>query len=135
VQFGVGATEPFSVELSDMSRFAEAVAIAFTVIDSKDNRSNIEEADFSGGDAGGPKLSSVSFKRDKLTVKGKRFTGAIQLEINGTLVGESSSLQANSSGKKLVVSASSQELNLRNGANRVRVICDGLRSNILIVDM
>jgi hypothetical protein len=50
-------------------------------------------------------------------------------------VGESSSLQANSSGKKLVVSASSQELNLRNGANRVRVICDGLRSNILIVDM
>jgi hypothetical protein len=135
VQFGVGSAEPFSVELSDMSRFAEAVAISFTVIDSKDNRSNVEEADFSGADPGGPKLSSVSFKRDKLTVKGKRFAGSIRLEINGTFVGESSSLQANGSGKKLVVSASSQELNLRQGANRVRVICDGLRSNILVVNM
>ena len=131
-EFGVGSAENFSVQLADMSRFAEAVAISFAVIDSRDNRSNVAEADFSGADPGGPKLSSISYKGGKLTVKGKRFAGAIQLEINGRLVGESSSLEAKGSGKKLVLSASSQELNLREGANRVRVICDGLRSNILV---
>jgi hypothetical protein len=105
------------------------------VIDSKRNQSAAVAADFTAGDIGGPKLSKASYGGGKLRVKGKRFSDPLELEINGRVVAPTTGIEMRSSGRKLVVEAEPEGLNLRGGANRVRVVSGGLRSNILVMDM
>ena len=59
--------------------------------------------------------------------------GLLLIEINGTLLPASTGIEGTGSGKKLTVRGSSAELNLRSGPNRVRLITDGKRSNLLVV--
>ncbi|HTG18190.1 MAG TPA: hypothetical protein VK747_23295, partial [Blastocatellia bacterium] len=66
---------------------------------------------------------------------GKRMTGQVQVEINGQVLPESVGIKANSTGKKLTIEGSTTTLNLRAGPNRVRVINDGLRSNLMVLTL
>lgn len=83
--------------------------------------------DASSSDA--PTIKNASFNGRKLKLKGKKFTGTLQVEINGLVLDSSIELDANSSGKKLEIKASQSALNLLSGTNQVRVIGNGVASN------
>ena len=57
----------------------------------------------------------------------------MQVEVNGQVLPASIALEVNSSGNKLTIRGDRAALNLRAGPNRVRLISDGLRSNLLVV--
>jgi hypothetical protein len=132
VDIGVPTTNMFVFQVPGMDRFPGVVAIGLTLIDSKGNHSKEVMADFSNGDQDGPIILSVGYKGGKLNIKGKRFKGDLRIEVNSVVV--SPPLTYERSGKKLRVVGSDAELNLRGGPNRVRVINDGLRSNIMVLD-
>jgi hypothetical protein len=133
VDFGVPATLRFAIPFPDMGRFPSVVKVGLTLIDSRGNRSGTQVADFSKGDGGGPKLSKATFKSNKLTVKGKQMKGDLQLEVNGLIVAPPAAVEA--SGKKLTIRGQAAELNLRDGANRIRVLSNGLRSNLVVIEL
>jgi len=86
-------------------------------------------------DAGAPSLKSVTFNGSALTIKGKDLTGNLQLEINFEIIAPPLRIKPKSSGKKAKVSGSQEQLNLTGGPNQVRVIKDGLRSNIFVLSL
>ncbi|HET9530925.1 MAG TPA: NF038122 family metalloprotease [Blastocatellia bacterium] len=133
VDFGIPANIHFTIPFGEMGRFPSVVKVGLTLIDSLGNRSETEVADFTGGDAAGPKISKATLKGEKLTLKGKRMGGNLQVEINGIVVAPPAAIAAN--GKKLTVKGQAFELNLQSGANRVRVISNGLRSNLLVITL
>ncbi len=75
---------------------------------------------------------SITFDGSTMKIKAKRLKGQLSLEINGVLITPS---DINITGKKVQINGSANELNLSSGANRIRVINNGLRSNILILDL
>jgi len=104
------------------------------LIDSRGNRSTAVSADFSGGDPGAVKLLDGAYEKNALRIKGKRITPDVQVEINGVVISPSpESVSVTPNGKKLVITAPSESLNLRSGANRIRLISGGLRSSLLVV--
>jgi len=133
VDFGIPTTIDFTIQFSGMSRFPGVEQVSLTIIDSKGNLSTEASADFTGGDAGGPSVATASYKPGKLIVKGKRFTDPLQVEINGVVV--SPPLDVVGSKKKLEIAGSTTVLNLRTGSNRVRVVSNGLRSNVLVITL
>ncbi len=74
-------------------------------------------------------ISFISFNGRKLKIKGKGFSGQVELEINGLVVAFTSELTLSSSGKKLQIKSSQTELNIQSGSNQVQVISNGVRSN------
>lgn len=132
VDIGIASPADFTIQFSGMSRFPGVEQVSLTIIDSKANQSKEATADFTGGDAGGPSVSSAAYKSGKLIVRGKRFVEPLQIEINGVVVVPP--LAAVGSKKKLEVVGSAAGLNLQTGSNRVRVMSNGLRSNILVID-
>ncbi|HWO02741.1 MAG TPA: NF038122 family metalloprotease [Blastocatellia bacterium] len=135
VDVGVTQIFFFNLQVTGASSSPIAMQAELVFIDSHGNRSAGVDADFSGGDDGGPKLKSASFNDDVLKVKGKRMKGQLQVEINGQALPASIALDVNSSGKKMTISGASGALNLRTGPNRLRVISDGLRSNLFVVNV
>jgi hypothetical protein len=133
VDFGVPATLRFAIPFADMGRFPSVVKVGLILIDSRGNRSATSVTDFSKGDGSGPKLSLATFKADKLTVKGKRMKGDLQLEVNGLVVAPPLAIEK--SGKKLTVRGQAAELNLRAGSNRIRVLSNGLSSNLVVIEL
>jgi hypothetical protein len=103
------------------------------LIDGKGRKSGIKTADFSHGDPNGPQVNGGSFDTANglLIIKGSGFDQPIQLESNGTL--PSVRIKIKGGGTKLKIPASSGELNLVTGANRIRIIVNNLRSNIFIL--
>jgi hypothetical protein len=83
-----------------------------------------------GGDPGGPTVKKVSYDGETMTIKGSDFGGNLQLEVNDVIVGPPLKIKVKGSGGKLKIAGSQAELNLHAGANRVRVIADGLRSAV-----
>ncbi|HKQ06263.1 MAG TPA: NF038122 family metalloprotease [Blastocatellia bacterium] len=77
----------------------------------------------------GPTINAVSFTGAKLKIKGKGFTGALQVEINGVVIAPP--LAISNSGKKLQIKGDAVTLNLRSGTNQIRVLNDGIESNTL----
>ena len=77
-----------------------------------------------------PTIKNASFNGRKLKIKGKKFKGELQVEINGLVLASTIELDVNSSGKKLEIKASQSVLNLLSGTNQVRVISNGVASNI-----
>ncbi len=76
-----------------------------------------------------PTIKNASFNGRKLKIKGKKFKGELQVEINGLVLASTIELNVNSSGKKLEIKASQSVLNLLSGTNQVRVISNGVASN------
>ena len=86
-----------------------------------------------GGPAGGPTINNVVYNGAKLKIKGKGFTGTLQLEINGVVVAPP--LGFSNSSKKLQIKADAGTLNLHSGSNQIRVLNDGLPSDIFVLSL
>ncbi len=122
----------YEFEFFGLNQLRSATQANLTLIDSLGNRSTTVTTSLLGGDSGGLRLLSVSFDGSKMKIKAKRLKGQLSLEINGVLITPS---DINISGKKVQINGNASELNLSSGANRIRVINDGLRSNILILNL
>jgi hypothetical protein len=133
VDIGVTQTFFFSLEFNGVSSSPAALRAALVFIDTRGNRSPSVDADFSGGDEGGPKLKSATFNDGLLKAKGKKMNAQLQVEINGQVLPPA--IEIGGSAKKLTIRGESAALNLRPGANRLRVISNGLRSNLLVMTL
>ena len=111
---------------------AEATQVSIVLIDSRGNRSSAVEADFTSGDPGAVKISQASHNGTRLLIKGKRLTSDARVEINSVIVSPAAGVEVTPNGKKLTIVAPAASLNLRTGANRIRVISGGLRSSLLV---
>lgn len=134
VDIGIPPTQFFSVPLAHMGSLPMVMQARLTLIDTQGNHSKAMTTDFSGGQKGGPSVSSVGYKKDVLTVKGKRFGDQPQVEINGVILNPPAGFDTQSR-KKLALEGQPGSLNLRVGPNRIRILSDGRHSNIMVIDM
>ncbi|HKP14056.1 MAG TPA: NF038122 family metalloprotease, partial [Blastocatellia bacterium] len=134
VDFGVPASQFFNFSVQQMSGQPAVTQVRVTLIDTHGNKSKPMAADFSGGDTGGPRLTAASYKAGTLSVKGKKLGDQPQIEVNGVVITPPLGFD-NLSPKKVAVSGQTSQLNLKAGANRIRLISNGLRSNLLVLDM
>ena len=134
IDAGIPMSQFFSVPISNMGSLPTVMQAQLTLIDTFDNQSKGMVTDFSGGDKGGPTLKSVGYKKELLTIKGKRFGEQPLIEVNGTIITPPTGFNAQSS-KKLSLEGQPNSLNLRSGPNRVRVLADGRHSNIIVIEM
>ena len=132
--FGIATKTLWEREFPGISSVPMVTKVGLIVTDSRGNNSAMVVADFSGGDPGGPKLSTASYNKGRLNIKGKKFGSDLRIEVNGQTVAPTSVIGIGGSAKKLVIEADSALLNLRTGPNRLRVISNGLRSNLLVMD-
>jgi hypothetical protein len=133
VDVGVTETFFFNLQFNGVSSSPLAMRAGLVFIDTRGNRSPSVNADFSGADSGGPKLKSATFDDDVLKAKGKKMNGLLQVEINGQVLPPS--IEIGGSAKKLTIRGDVGALNLRPGPNRLRVISDGRRSNLLVLTL
>jgi hypothetical protein len=127
----------FTATFTGLKDLPAATRISITLIDGNYNSSAALVADFSGAETGGPSLTSAVFKanKNKLNIKGREFSGTLQVEINGQIIAPPATLKPNGQGTSLKVSGAPAALNLKSGANRIRVIKNGSHSNITILTM
>jgi hypothetical protein len=131
--FGSATTSNFTLNVSNMQNFPSALTASLVLVDSKGNKSAPVTADFSKADPGGAQITSASFDSGAglLSIKGSGFAAPIQLESNGTT--PNVRIKIKGGGSKLKIAGSSADLNLLSGANRIRIVINGLRSNILVL--
>jgi hypothetical protein len=86
--------------------------------------------DFSQRDAGGPTIKKATLNADDtvINVKGTGLRGQMQVEVNGVIP-----IFGPSENNKKIGLATAL-LNLQPGPNRLRLIVNNLRSNIIIVN-
>jgi hypothetical protein len=134
--FGSAATGHFNIQLTNMQNYPSAVIAKLFLIDSQGVQSPPVTADFSNGDAGGPLLNAISFddRNGLMTVKGKGLSKPMQVEINGLLVDQFLKIVVKTS-TKAKITGKAADFNLHNGLNRIRLIENGLRSNILVATL
>ena len=128
VSFGNLTTISFTLEFDNLSAIPAAELASLSFVDRRGNRSNPLTADFGGADEDGPTLNAVTYNGSKMTIKGTDLAGQLQIEINGQLVATGISASV----RKVKVRGNPNNLNLRSGLNRVRVINGDSRSNLLI---
>jgi hypothetical protein len=128
VNTGGAASFNFSFQVAGLNDLPAATRASLVFIDGQGNRSSAASVDFSRADPGGPNIKKVKFSGSKLTIKGGGFNGLVQVEINGVLV----AAKNNGSNGKVKINGNASALNIREGANRVRVFKNGLRSNISV---
>jgi hypothetical protein len=68
------------------------------------------------------------------SLKGKKFGDQPQIEVNGTVITPPFGFSSQSP-KKISVNGQATELHLQTGPNRIRIISNGLRSNLLVIEM
>jgi len=117
----------YTFQISGSEQVPAATQASLTFLDRIGSRSATITCSILGGDPGGPVLKSLSLQGGELSIKGKRLTGQLDIEINGVIVRS----VAGGSEKKVRIDVAG--LNLIKGANRVRIVRDGLDSNILML--
>src|SRR5215216_2579948 len=80
-------------------------------------------------DPAAPTITNVTFNGKKLKLTGKRFSGQVEVEINGQAITPLIQVKVNSSGKKIQLKAGQSDLNIQAGSNQVQVLSNGARSN------
>jgi hypothetical protein len=130
VNLGSSADVSFLLTVTNLSEFPTAVQALLLLTDRQNHTSRPLIVTFNQSTPGGPVLNGVSLSGKKMKIKGNGLSGSIDVEINGIIVDTIFSAVS----KKLVVKGSSNELNLRSGANRLRVRNGGVFSNIFIFD-
>jgi hypothetical protein len=128
ISSGGAASFNYSLQVAGLNNLPAATQARLIFMDGQGNRSTAASVDFSQADPGGPRIKKISFSGTKLTIKGSGFTGLVQVEINGVLV----AAKNNSPNGKAKINGNASSLNIRPGANRVRVLKNGLRSNIAV---
>ena len=118
----------YAFRLPGLSQAPAAAKASITLVDGIGNNSITITESILDGDKGGPTLKQVSLKDGVISIKGKRLTGQLSIEVNGVVAGSIT----NGSDKKLKIAAA--QLNLAEGPNRVRIIKDGLASNTLLLN-
>ncbi|HEU4389524.1 MAG TPA: NF038122 family metalloprotease [Blastocatellia bacterium] len=131
VNFGAN-TFNFNLQLNGLSQVPAALTVSLQLVDVANNQSVARISDFSAGDSGAPRISNVNyFPSDALMViKGAGMTAPLQLEVNGQIVAPPLNIKIKGEGAKLKIPATAGQLNLRTGLNRVRLLKNGLFSNI-----
>jgi hypothetical protein len=134
--FGISTQTNFNLQFSNLSAFPSVTQVSLVFIDSKGNRGQAVTADFSKADTGGASVARATFDSSEgvLALKGIGFDTFMKIEINGQLV-TPTKIKIKGGGVKAVIIGSKTQLNLRNGANRVKVITVGFRSNILVMPL
>jgi hypothetical protein len=117
----------FVFQVSGLAAHPSALTASVTLYGDQNSASEAAIADFSAGDAGGPSIASFKGKAAKLRLNGSGFANGIQIEINGVLA----PLPAGSKVKAARVIVKRPAL--QSGPNRVRLVLDGARSNIVVV--
>src|ERR1700733_12032605 len=94
-------------------------------------------ADFSQADPGGADIltAGLNSSNGPLVIEGFGFFEPTQLEVNGVIVGPPAPVKIKASGTKLKIAASAAALGLNSGPNRVRVLVNGLNSNIFVLTL
>jgi hypothetical protein len=128
---GGAATLNFTLQLAGLNNQPSALRARLVFIDGQGNRSSGAVADFSLADTGGTNIKTVKHNGAKLVIKGGPFVGQVQIEINGLIVASKN----NKANGKIKIGGGLSSLNIRNGANRVRVFKNGLRSNIGVLNL
>lgn len=134
VDFGIPTTQFFSFTVQQMGSIPAVTQVRTTLIDTNGNKSKSMVTGFTGGDTGGPRLTSANYKKEILSLKGKKFGDQPQIEINGTIITPPFGF-SNISPKKIAIGGQAADLHLQTGPNRIRVISNGLRSNLLVIEM
>jgi len=130
--FGTSTTSNFILNVNNMQSFPSAVKASLVLTDSKANKSTPITVDFSQADPNGPQITTASFDPSGLmSVKGNGFSTPIQLESNGVTL--SVHIKIKGGGSKLKIPGAATDLNLLSGANRIRIVVNGLRSNIFVL--
>ena len=130
VSFGSSTTINFILTINNLNAIPSAVFASLTFIDRRGNNSEPKVADFGNADSGGPNVSNASHNGSKLVIKGSNFGAQVLIEINGRVLG----ITPSSSNKKLKVKGDATRLNLRAGANRLRIYNGSLRSNLFVLN-
>jgi hypothetical protein len=86
-----------------------------------------------GGPIKPPSIAAGDFKHHRLILTGSDFTGAVQVEVNGSVL--NSSPVFSPADNTLTVNGKAALLNLRSGANQIVVIRKGSRSNAFELDL
>lgn len=135
--FGSGPTSSFTITINNMNQYLAAVSAKLVVIDNNGATSASKTASFSQGDSSGPAINKLVFYpgQNLLVVKGGTFFGNVQLEVNGVIVAPPAQMVVKPSGGKVKIFGSEGALNLNSGPNRVRIIQNGSRSNLIILSL
>ncbi len=120
----------FTVVCRGLTDLPTAAIGRVTVLDSRGNLSTAT-VDLGLADPGGPTLNKVKYKKGKLTIDGTPMTGTLQIEVNGVVVAPPATIKSSKGGRRLVVKGDPATLGLVAGQNSIRVLANGLRSNIL----
>jgi hypothetical protein len=133
LQVGPAQTFDFSFQVSGLGAITTATRAGVFLIDADGNQSVLAKIPFDEAEEGGPRVTKGAFKAAKsaLKITGRGFDGTLRLEINGVLYG--SPVTANGAGTKIKITGTAGALGLRSGLNRVRILSDGLHSNIVLV--
>jgi hypothetical protein len=132
VNAGQAASFTFSFQITGLDQIPDAVTLNVVAVDTTNAQSSPVVANFSQADPGGPEIKKATFTNSALTLKGSGLSIAMQVEVNGVMVAPP--LAITLKGAKAVISGSASALNIQKGANRVRCINGGLRSNIVILN-
>lgn len=124
VNFGGQTSASFNLQIPGLNSRPTATHANLVFTDSQANRSATISLDFSQADPGGPAANKANYGT-KLVIKGGGLSGLLDIEVNGVIV----ATKDNGSDGKAKIKGSETKLNLHAGANRVRVIKGGLRSN------
>jgi hypothetical protein len=140
--FGTDTSVVFTITVQGMERYLQALQVSMTVIDSQGNTSPAVTASFANGDPGGPQMNLILFDGldSLLTIKGTGFKSPVQLEVNGVIVAPPLRVKVKGGtkkkgGTKLLIPGTGPDLNLQNGFNRIRVISNGLRSQLIVISI
>jgi hypothetical protein len=132
--FGSATTSSFTLTVNNMQNFPSAVKASLVLADSQGGKSAPFVADFSQADPGGPQVTTASFDSvgGLMTVRGNGFATPIQLESNGVMI-VNVRIKIKGGGSKLKIPGSNSDLNLVSGPNRIKIVVNGLRSNIFVL--
>ena len=129
--FSSATRSNFLYQIPNMGVHPTAVSTSVTVMNGQGTKSSPVSASFAGADAGGPSINRLSFDSSVLLIVGGPFSGSVQLFVNDVQVAPPAKIKIKGS-SKLKISGSSKSLNLNSGPNRIRVLDNGLRSNIVV---
>jgi kumamolisin len=130
--FSSASRSNFLYQISTMASYPTAVSASVVVITGQNTRSSPVSANFGNADSGGPSITRVTFNSGVLQLVGGTFEGSLQLQVNGVQVAPPAKIKIKGGGSKLKIAASDKSLNLNSGPNRIRMIDNGLRSNIFV---
>lgn len=130
VNFGDAITASFNIAVEGLIDVPAATVAQIVFRDGDGNSSNAVTVDFGKADEGGPSLKKVNLNGSKLIIKGSGLKGQILVEVNGIAIAS-----GNNTKNKLKLPGGRAANNLQSGPNRIRVTVNGLRSNIVVLNL